>query len=117
MSPGFRQIVIKPRILGDLKNASALIQTVRGMVSSSWKRNGNSISLELTIPVNSEAKVSVPKLGLQSTVVEEGGKVVWQNRSYLAGAAGITGGSESTDYVTFDTGSGTYCFILHGSPQ
>ena len=86
MPPGFRQIDIKPRILGDLNSAGASIKTVRGMVSSSWKRSGNSISLDVAIPVNSEAKISVPKLGLQNVVVEESGKVVWQNGSYLAGA-------------------------------
>ena len=85
MPPGYRQIDIQPRILGDLKSASASIKTVRGMVSSSWNRTGDSISLDVTIPVNSEAKVSVPKLGLQDVVVEEGGKVVWRNGSYLAG--------------------------------
>ena len=112
MRPGYRQIDIKPRILGDLESASASIKTVRGMVSSSWKRSGNSLSLEVAIPVNSEAKVSVPKMGLQDVVVEEGGKVVWKNGSYVAGTAGITGGSETTDYVTFDVGSGRYSFKL-----
>ena len=89
----------------------------RGTVSSSWKRSGNSLSLDVAIPVNSGAKISVPKLGLQVVAVEESGKVVWRNGKYLAGPAGVTGGSESTDYITFDTGSGTYCFILRGSPQ
>ena len=111
--PGYRQITIQPRILGDLKSASASIKTVRGMVSSSWKRSGSSLSLDVAVPVNSEAKVGVPKMGLQDVVVEEGGKVVWKNGSYVAGTAGITGGSESADYVTFDTGSGTYRFHLH----
>jgi alpha-L-rhamnosidase len=111
-SPGYRQIAIQPRPVGDLQSASASVKTVRGIVSSAWKRIGNSISLEVTIPVNSEAKVGVPKLGLQNAVVEEGGKTVWRDGSYLAGAAGVSGGSETADYVTLDVGSGQYCFKL-----
>jgi alpha-L-rhamnosidase len=114
-SPGYRQISIQPRPVGDLESASASIKTVRGMVSSTWSRTGNSISLEVTIPVNSEAKVGIPKLGLQNTVVEEGGKTVWRNGSYLAGAAGISGGSETAARVTLDVGSGRYSFKLSGT--
>ena len=46
-SPGYRQISIRPRPVGDLQSASASIKTVRGMVSSTWNRTGNSISLVL----------------------------------------------------------------------
>ncbi len=109
---GYRRVLIRPRVLADLESAGASIKTVRGMVSSRWKKDGASIRLDATIPVNSQAKVSVPKLGLSNVVVEEGSKVVWQNGSYVAGAAGITGGSENPDYVTFDVGSGVYSFVL-----
>lgn len=115
MSPGFRRVCIRPHVLGDLESASTSIKTVRGMVSSSWKRSSNSISLEATIPVNSQARISVPTLGLRNVAVEEGGHVVWQNGSCLAGIGGITGGAESTESVTFDVGSGHYAFKLSGS--
>jgi alpha-L-rhamnosidase len=113
-SPGYRQIAIQPRPVGDLKSASASIKTVRGMVSSAWNRTGDSINLEVTIPVNSEGKVGIPKLGLQNTAVEEGGKTVWRNGSYLAGVTGVFGGSETADYVTLHVGSGHYSFKLNG---
>ena len=75
------------------------------------------MSLEVTIPVGSEAKVSVPRIGLQDVTVEESGHVVWRNGSYVPGTAGITGGSETAEYVTFDTCSGTYGFILRASSR
>jgi alpha-L-rhamnosidase len=114
-SPGYRKISIQPRPVGDLQSASASIKTVRGMVSSTWNRTGNSISLEVTIPVNSEAKVGIPKLGFQNAVVEEGGKTVWRNETYLAGVTGISCGSETADYITLDVGSGHYSFKLSGA--
>jgi alpha-L-rhamnosidase len=117
MAPGYRRVCIQPHVIGDLESAGASVKTVRGMVSSSWKKDGASIRLEVGIPVNSEAKVSVPRLGVHDVVVEEGGRVVWRDGSYVAGTAGITGGSESTDYITFDVGSGSYIFVLRSAPS
>jgi len=115
MAPGFRRLRIEPHLLGDLKHASASVKTVRGMVSSGWKRTDDSVALDVSVPVNSEAKVSVPKAGLQSVTVEEGGEVIWRNGSYVGGVAGITGGSENAECVTFDVGSGSYSFKLIGA--
>jgi len=117
MTPGFREIRIKPHVLGDLKYVHASIKTMRGPVSSSWKRKSNSLTLEVTLPVNSQAKVSVPKMGLENVTVEEGGKTIWKDGSYVNGTTGITDGSKSADYVTFDVGSGSYSFKLSGTPR
>lgn len=114
MAPGFREICIKPHILGDLRNASASIKTVRGMVSSSWKREGNSLTLKVIIPVNSCAKVSVPKMDLKGIAITESGKLVWKKGKFVKAVPGITAGREAGDYVTFDVGSGYYFFRLVG---
>jgi alpha-L-rhamnosidase len=112
MTPGFRQIEIKPYVLGDLTYASGSIKTVRGMVSSSWKIMDDSVILEVTIPVNSEAKVCVPKIGLKNVSVKESNKIIWENGSYVNGVAGIYNASETDCYITFDVGSGSYAFRL-----
>jgi len=40
------------------------------------------------------------------------GGTLTKDGSYVSGAAGITGGSRTADYVTFDVGSGCYCFEI-----
>ena len=114
---GFREIHIQPRVLGDLKYAKASFRTVRGVVSSSWKREGKSLVLEVTLPVNSRGRVSVPKLGQAKVRITEGGKVVWKDGSYVSGAAGITAAAAGADCVTFAVGSGHYRFKLTGTPR
>jgi len=109
---GYRHFQIKPHPLGDLKHAEASIKTVRGIISSSWKRTKNSFVLEIEIPVNSTAKVSVPTLGLNAFAITEGGKAVWKNNSYIDGVAGIAAARQDADGVTFDIGSGRYRFDL-----
>jgi len=112
MAGGFRRIHIKPHLLGDLTSARASMRTVRGVVSSSWTRTDKTVTLDVCIPVGSEAGVSVPTAGLDRVTVAEGGRVIWAKGSYVGPAAGITGGRRSAGYVTFDVGSGSYSFKL-----
>ncbi len=110
--PGFRGIIIKPYVVGDLNYVSASIKTIRGMISSNWRKSGHSLALNITLPVNTEARVSVPKMKLDNVKIKESGKILWKNGSYLEGIAGITGASEDEEYVTFQVGSGSYSFEM-----
>ncbi len=59
--------------------ASGSLDAVRGAVASSWTRNGDTLRLEVSIPVGSEAEVYVPKLGRSSIVFEAGsGRYVFE---------------------------------------
>jgi len=116
MVPGFREVRIEPQVLGDLEHARACVRTVRGTVSSSWKRGDRSIALDVTIPANSRATVRVPTLGMHDVKVTEGGEVVWHHGAYESGRPGIAGGSEYGEYVALEIGSGTYAFVLSGRP-
>ena len=71
----------------------------------------------LPIPVNAQAKISIPKLGLDGVVVEENGRTLWKKNAYCGGVTGITDGTDDSEYTTFDTGSGTYHFTLRGRQQ
>ena len=112
---GFKKIIIKPCVVGDLTYAKASFKTVGGAISSHWQRKNNSISLHVSIPVNSTAKIHVPKIGMQNVTVKEGGKIIWEKGAYIDNAAGITTGYENDDYVIFDTGSGLYSFKVTGT--
>ena len=110
--PGYANFQIKPHVLGDLTHASASIKTVRGVISSSWKKTDASLALEVTIPANAAAKVSVPTLGLNEFAITEGGRAIWKNDSYIDGVAGVADARRDADWVTFDVGSGSYRFEL-----
>ena len=115
--PGFRRIAVKPHPLGDLSHASATLKTVRGPLSSSWHRQAASITLDVTIPVNSEAEVSVPTLGLQQVTVKETGSLIWKDGSFLEGTRGISSGAQKEGYIAFSVGSGSYSFAMSGADK
>jgi hypothetical protein len=56
----------------------------------------------------------VPTLGLKGVEIAEGDKDAWKDGSYVRAVVGITGASRDVDWVTFDVGSGSYCFKLTG---
>jgi len=111
-APGYGQITIRPCVVGDLTCAKASLKTVRGLAAIDWRKGEKSLAMNVTIPVNSTAKVSVPKVGLKNAIITEDGKTIWKAGAFIKGVSGISSGSETDDYVTFDVGSGTYAFEL-----
>lgn len=53
--PGFRHIVFRPHFVDRLQSVSASCMTASGLVRSSWKRTGNKVVLEVTVPANTTA--------------------------------------------------------------
>jgi len=111
-APGWQRLRIKPHILGNLQFASASLQTIRGLVSSRWTKGYNSLEFQVTVPVNSQATVSIPTVGLENVVITESGAVIWENGKPGRTVAGITGGRANKDAVTFEVGSGVYSFSV-----
>jgi alpha-L-rhamnosidase len=59
-SVGFRQLVIKPAIVGDLSRVSGRYVTPSGPVTSTWRRSAGVFHLDITIPPNTTATVDLP---------------------------------------------------------
>lgn len=56
-APGYRHTVFSPLTGGGLTYAEGRYESVYGTVASSWKRDGNRISLNITVPVNASGSV------------------------------------------------------------
>ena len=61
-SIAWREIIIKPQMVGDITWAKTSLQTPSGTVSCSWKRSkdGSKWSIKTTIPTGSTAEVHLP---------------------------------------------------------
>lgn len=99
--PGFKKIIIKPEIVGDLTWASASYHSIHGKILSDWKREGDQLIMNITVPVNTTATIYIPADGLNS--VYEGGQPAGQ-------AAQISYIKQVRDKYLFEAGSGTYHF-------
>jgi alpha-L-rhamnosidase len=58
--PGFQRFLIKPEVVGDLTWVKARHVSPYGRIVSDWKKEGDRFSLDLTVPPNSTAEVSLP---------------------------------------------------------
>jgi alpha-L-rhamnosidase len=58
--PGFSTFTVKPFIPRDLDSAQARINTIGGEAASSWKKDGNTLKLAVTVPWNSTASIEIP---------------------------------------------------------
>jgi hypothetical protein len=100
LEPAFRLIEIKPQP-GDLEELELKMPTIRGAISTSWKRIGNEFVFRLLIPANSKARIWLPSLS--SETFRESGKKVseFEDIRPIGQEIGFTG---------YEVGSGEYRF-------
>jgi len=98
---GFKKIIIKPLLVGDLTWVKAHYDSPSGRIVSNWKREHNTLTMVLTIPANTTATVYVPTKDAAS--VTESGKPAAQAKSvkFLRMENNVT---------VYAIGSGTYRF-------
>jgi len=95
-SPGFKKIIIKPQPAGSINWAKGSYQSVRGIIKSDWRKEGEKISLKVSIPANTSALVYIP--AKQNSGVTESGKPVTVQR-YENGYAVVEVGSGEYDFA------------------
>ena len=58
--PGFKRIIIKPAIVGNLTWAKARFDSPYGRIVSNWRRDGRKLTMDIVIPANATATLYVP---------------------------------------------------------
>jgi alpha-L-rhamnosidase len=113
--PGYRHVRIEPQVVRDLTSVSATVGTVRGDVTSSWTHEPGVTTLQVDVPVNSTATVSIPKdVEIAEITVHEGDRTVWEKGRFVEGTPGVSAGKFAHNQVIFEVGSGHYSFRVDG---
>jgi len=113
--PGYRHIRIEPQVTRDLTSVSATVGSVRGNMTSSWSHEPGVITLQVDVPVNATASVSIPKEDQMTDItVHEGDRTVWEKGHFVVGTSGVTAGKLDGKRVVFEVGSGHYAFRVNG---
>jgi len=109
--PGYAEIEFKPCLAAvkNLTTARANLPTVRGTAAISWTRKDADISLDVTVPANSHARIYIPVPA--TATIREGASVLWQNNAFKNGVVGISAATANNGYVFVEAGSGRYHFI------
>ena len=113
-SSGFRNILIQPQMVRDLRFVTGAIHTPRGTITCSWSKSSRSISLDLIIPVNAQAEIHLPKFDWEGITLKENDKQIYNGQKFLTGLNGIQMVEETQNEVIIKIGSGQYSFKLLG---
>ena len=66
-APGFKHIIIKPNVVGNLTSAEATYDSVRGRIVSDWKIKQGRFNLTVTIPANTTATIYLPTAAMRGS--------------------------------------------------
>jgi hypothetical protein len=100
-SVAFKEVIFKPEVVGDIREASVSYDSPYGMIRSDWKDSETSFTLHVEAPANSFASVYLPA-SERSQITESG--------MSLDAVNGVLDVSTEKDRIVVRTGSGTYNF-------
>jgi alpha-L-rhamnosidase len=107
---GFKNIVIKPYVGTGLTYAQTSYDSIHGTIAVRWEKSGGALVVNVTIPANTSATVSLPGSGTGPFTIQEGGTIVWSGGAYINGVPGISGASVNAGRVELQVASGNYSF-------
>lgn len=100
-APGFKRSLIKPALVGDVTWVKAHHDSIHGRIVSNWRRAGDQLTMDVTIPANTTATVLVPAKTAAS--VTESGEAA-------AEAPGVKFLSCNSGVAAYEVGGGHYRF-------
>jgi alpha-L-rhamnosidase len=105
--PGFKHILIRPHVAGDLKFVRASHLSPFGKIATDWRRDGGAFTLRVSIPLNTTATVYLPTSDPDS--VTESGRPANTVR-------GVRLLRNDDAVAVYEVDSGTYVFASRLAP-
>ena len=98
---GYRNIVIKPAVSKEMGFMKGSYDCINGTIVSNWKLKRKKLTMTVSIPVNTKAKIYIPTS--KSSSVKEGKKAISKNGD-------IKVLSTNANETVLEVGSGEYEF-------
>jgi alpha-L-rhamnosidase len=100
--PGYKHIIFRPQPVGDLKFAKYFTQTSYGEAGIYWKDENQQFSMQVIVPVGSEATVYIP-IRTEKQITESG--------KLLTASGDVKFIREELNYKVYAIKSGNYQFV------
>jgi alpha-L-rhamnosidase len=102
-SVAYKEVVIKPEMIGDLTWAKASYQSSYGEIRSEWEKSETSVQMNVTIPANTTALIYIPF---------SSGLAIKESEKDISGVKDIQVIGEENGRKIIRIGSGTYAFSI-----
>ena len=106
--PGFAAFEVRPQVDGRLQHVHCTLNTVRGVVRSSWQIHDGRLQVTVGVPVGSTARICLP--APPGELVLESNLVVWEEEQAVTPTAGIQDIVREDEMLVCTVGSGEYHF-------
>lgn len=100
--PGFKNIIMRPEPVGDLKWVNASFESLYGLITSDWKCENGLFKWKVAVPANTTATVHIPTNNVAS--IKKGGRTI--NSIPKVKYMGLEKGA-----AVYKIGSGSYEFL------
>ena len=111
ITPGWETIRIKPFIPDDMEYARASINTIRGLISCSWEKLTDYLSLTIEIPTGCFAQIWIP-FSEVNNLISENGIIIWKDSKFETKSKDLQYKETTDKFKIFETGSGFYQFNI-----
>ncbi len=101
--PGFKHIIIRPNIVGDLTWVKASHQSMYGLVKSNWEVKNGQLNVGVSIPPNCTATLYLPNNNVKN---------LCESEKAVKNQPGINNITENEKHIVLELGSGTYDFKM-----
>jgi alpha-L-rhamnosidase len=115
VEPGWKKIVIKPYIPPDMDYATATINSIHGLISSSWEKIKEMLKYRVIIPIGVTGEIWIPKLS-ENFEIKEKSNTVWINGKFKSESSEIQYKETTENYVIVTLGSGNFEFLIQNLP-
>ena len=112
--PGWETYEVVPQT-GTLTKINTVVPTVKGTIRFGIERDGAQVTLTLTSPSGTTARVGVPTYGGPRPVIKAGGTTVFTGGSATGSVSGLTYAGKDSSYVYFTLQPGTWTFTVTGA--
>ena len=101
LKAGYEKIAIHPFFAPGVEFISTTIDCPKGLVVSEWKRDGDHITLKVSIPVDSVAEITIPSSSPSEITAGD---------SCILSTEGVSLIKQTSETSVFSVESGKYCF-------
>lgn len=102
-APGFKHFVARPGVVGDLTFVHSKYDSMHGTIVSNWKRDGDRLIFEVTVPPNTTATVMLPAKSVEAAT---------ESDRPLTGRDDVKAVRAGDGLVRATIGSGSYRFVV-----
>jgi alpha-L-rhamnosidase len=98
---GFRNIIIKPAVSKEIGFMKGSYECINGTIASNWELKGNKLTMKVSVPVNTRAKVYIPFS--KPSAIKEG-------KTSLSKVVAVKILESGSEEMVVQIGSGDYTF-------